>query len=98
MVRDTEICATCLGVELKIIKRPVATDGIPVAFEYVFGEEHEDILTPCWRMYLDSNGSLYADAECQKRLWDFNNMYIVKNILLEVGLALLRSARFAPTR
>ena len=97
MTHDSEISATCLGINLKVVARPVAINGTPVAIEYVFGEEREEGLAPYWRMYLDSFGSFYADAECQKRLWDYNNMYIVKFVLVEIGVAMLSSGRFAPT-
>lgn len=87
ITHDSEISATCLGIDLKT----------PVAIEYVFGEEREEGLIPYWRMYLDSFGNFYADAECQNRLWDYNNMYIVKFVLIEIGVAMLSSRRFAPT-
>ena len=92
-----EMSATCLGVQIKIIGRPIAIDGEPVAFEYLFGEERDGALVIYWRLYLDRNGSLFADVDRKTRLWDFNNRYVVKSILIELGLALLRSARFAAT-
>lgn len=93
----SEISVTCLGVDLKVLGRPVAVDGEPIAIEYLFAEEREGTLTPYWRIYLDGKGNLFKDVEFRTRLCDFNNTDIIKNILIELGIALLRSPRFAPT-
>ena len=94
---DGEIAASCLEVQVHVARKPIAVDGSPALFEYVFGEMKEGALKPYLRLYLAPSGNLFTDVQCQTRVCDFDNTYIVKNILLELAHALLHSEHFAPT-
>ncbi len=95
---DGEIAASCLGVQLNVVRKPIAVDGNPAAFEYAFGVVKDSAFRLYFHLYLDPQGNLCTDVKCQTRLCDFNNAYIAKYVLLELAGALLHSEHFAPTR
>jgi hypothetical protein len=99
-VVDGALCVSYLELEFRAARRSVAVDFRLIANEYAFvgsigGQEH---VLLC--LYLTSDGSLYLNSslEEENRLCDYNNQYVVRNILDKIRVAALSSRFFAPVQ
>jgi hypothetical protein len=87
---------TCLGIRLAAAHRPIARDNRLVAIEYPFLTRQAEREVLIWRMFLEADYSLYADANKERRICSFNNDYLASYLIQPITVALLRSPVFAP--
>ena len=97
-VLDGALCVSYLELEFRAARRSVAADSRLVANEYAFvgsidGQEHVLLY-----LYLTPDGNLYFNSSLKvdSRLCDYNNQYVVKNILAKIEVTALSSRFFAP--
>jgi len=95
-VEEDQILATCLGVSLRVVHRPIARNGELEALEYAFIAQYGKEELAVWHLYLEGNGVLYTDSSATVRFCDFNNAYVANKIIAALADALLRSSVFAP--
>jgi hypothetical protein len=96
-IKDDGLSITYLDLNLSASRRTVAIDSQLVANEYAFegitfNNEKHTLLC----LYLTPNGVLYLDSSLTTRLCDYNNQYVVKNILSKIQLSALSSPFFSP--
>lgn len=87
-IADGTLCLSFLELEFRAMRRTVAANFRLVANEYAFvgsigSQEH--IL---FYLYLTPDGSLYLNSslDIENRLCDFNNEYVVNNILEKIQI------------
>jgi hypothetical protein len=97
-VVDGVLCVSYLELEFRAVRRSVAAESRLVANEYAFvgsidGQEHALLY-----LYLTPDGNLYFNSslEVDSRLCDYNNQYVVKNILAKIKVTALSSRFFEP--
>ena len=95
-VEENELSVTCLSMKLRSQHRLIGRDGRLVAIEYPFFARHRDQNLLVWCMYLESDDSLYADAQKQTVICTSKNNYVPSNVIEKLADALIRSAVFAP--
>lgn len=92
------LSASYLELEFRAVRRAVAVNDRLVANEYAFvgsiGDQERLLLC----LYLTPDGGLYLNSSLDNsnRLCDFNNEYVVNNILSELQATALSSSFFAP--
>ncbi len=64
--------------------------------EYEFSTEIDGEKLPVWHLYLDINGNLYVDPTQSQKFSDYDNMYLVSNVVMALANALLKSKVFSP--
>ena len=94
-VEENELSVTCLSKKLQSQHRLIARDGRLAAIEYPFFARHRDQDLLVWCMYLESDDSLYADAQKQTVICTSKNNYVASNVIEKLADALIRSAVFA---
>lgn len=91
------LSASYLGLEFRAVRRSVAANHRLVANEYAFvgsiGSQEQLLLC----LYLTPNGGLYLNSSLDDstRICDFNNQYVVNNILAKLQVTALSSPFFA---
>jgi len=95
-IDGAEIHARCLGIELRVIRRPIVRGGSFCAIEYSFYTRHKEADFAVFRMYLQRNSVLSRDAAAKTTFCDSDNQYAAESVLLAVALALMDSPLFAP--
>lgn len=93
-----ELRASCLGVSLSALHRPVIRDGLPRSLEYAFRARHRDQDVVVGVMYLEGNGSLYADSRAQDLICQSGNTYLTHRLAPWLSAVLLQSEIFAPIK
>src|SRR5260221_62717 len=90
------LVVTCLGIQFKVPYRPIARDGALCALEYPFVARLRDREIVVWRMFLEPDNDLYANANRQDRICSSENPYLATKLIEPLASALLRSPLFAP--
>ncbi|MDT3734949.1 MAG: hypothetical protein ROZ00_01820 [Denitratisoma sp.] len=97
-VVEGALCVSYLELEFRAVRRSVAVDFRLIANEYAFvgsiGDQEHVLL--CLYLSPDGNLHLKSSLDDESRLCDYNNQYLVKNILTKIQLAALSSSFFAP--
>lgn len=95
--KDGVLHVAYLDSKFSAVRRTVAIDSQLIANEYAFiGTlfNNEEYTLLC--LYLSPYGQLFLDPECTISFYDFNNKYIVNNILSKIQLNALSSPFFYP--
>lgn len=96
-VKDEVLLITYLDLNLSARRRTIAIDSQLVANEYAFeGTTFNNDKYTLLHLYLTPNGNLYLDSSLTERLCDYNNQYVVNNILFKIQLNALSSPFFSP--
>ena len=88
--------AEVLGVRFRVNRRPVAVNGNFVASEYAFLSEFEGEDLPVWRLYLNKNDELFTDSSFTQVVCKYTNSYLIREVIVGLTNALLKSPIFAP--
>lgn len=92
------LCVTFLELEFHAVRRTVASDFRLIANEYAFVGSIDSQEHVLFYLYLTPDGGLYLNSslDSDSRLCDFNNMFVVSNILERIQIAALSSPFFVP--
>lgn len=91
-----DFSASALGVNFRVVRRPISIQGQFLASEYAFITEYEGKDLCLWCFYMDEGGVLYTDSALSKRLCDFDNTYLPSRVVEGLANSLLASTVFAP--
>ena len=89
------IAATALGINFRVMRRPISIAGKFALSEYAFVTEHENKDLCLWHLYLDPHGALHTDSALSNRLCEFNNTYLPSKVVSALASSLLASPIFA---